>query len=725
MFERVKLKNQPKQTSPAEPVGQILMNNNVNTPIVRTLTKYEREAAENLIRLTFQCHGNPITAVIDTGSEINVVRSAIATERIPLPLDTQNTTMMGDANGGEGYLKGLISTVPLTCGAVKTYCDVFVGDNVPFDLLLGRPWQLRNKVSIDERRAGTYLVFKDDTDNPHYEVRIPPEALLARSNGPVKRKVQTITIIQPPADATLKELNELEQCLEDPDHDLPKDSLIKLSTYDTKWLEDQIDPLSKIVADGKLAEGKEILEKSEQTSLQQEEVSEIQARILAEFPEARWMKKHEEERSNKLKEVKSPQGTDSSTCKIEPQGEPDNSQRQGKHQSNRLTLIDLSGTCQQDDKTGSVIQLPDKSTSDILPEPRDPFQGLSTNLAYLNEPSPPKHSPEPPNMSENHYPPAPPTIAEAYVANQHGQRLLDALPAFSEELVPLSLSTGQARMMGIGLEQDSGNAFAEIVARDAQLNLMVNNEGHLLEGDLYFILWYPHADLRPWNVLVAPQSSTQSMHSSVPSTRISFPDTAPFGNSDQPPANSSSLTTNVPLLGLPLLREPGALETAPALSPTTSPSTTRSNGLEIVSQASQILSPVVESGENVTRDTETQYRAPLPMRQHLLPRRGRALEPPPREPTPVPRFPNKNANFQTRYGDVKAKHDASRPGDSFQYPRTLDVSSQRTSEPTVATRDVSWARKDGRTAGNGSAVSPSSTTSIPVSKLLKYTLETH
>ena len=104
---------------------------------MRTLTKYEKEAAENLIRLTFLCHGNPITAVIDTGSEINVVSSTIATERIPLPLDTQNTTTMGDANGGEGYLKGLIYTVPLTCGVVKTYCDVFVGDNVPSDLLLG------------------------------------------------------------------------------------------------------------------------------------------------------------------------------------------------------------------------------------------------------------------------------------------------------------------------------------------------------------------------------------------------------------------------------------------------------------------------------------------------------------------------------------------------------------------------------------------------------------
>jgi len=58
------------------------MNNSItgNTPTIRMLTKFEREAAENLIWLTFQCHGNPITAVIDTGSEINVVSSAIATE---------------------------------------------------------------------------------------------------------------------------------------------------------------------------------------------------------------------------------------------------------------------------------------------------------------------------------------------------------------------------------------------------------------------------------------------------------------------------------------------------------------------------------------------------------------------------------------------------------------------------------------------------------------------
>jgi len=82
---------------------------------------------------------------------------------------------------------------------------------VPFDLLLRQPWQLRNRVSIDEQQAGIYLVFKDDSDNPCYEVCIPPEALLTRSNSPGKKKVQTITIIQPFTNLTLNEINELGQ----------------------------------------------------------------------------------------------------------------------------------------------------------------------------------------------------------------------------------------------------------------------------------------------------------------------------------------------------------------------------------------------------------------------------------------------------------------------------------------------------------------------------------
>ena len=101
------------------------------------LSKYQTPAAEELIWMSFYCHGCSITVVIDTGSEINVVNSTVATERIPFPIDIHSSTTMADANGGEGYLKSLINSVPLSCGAVQTICDLFVEDTVPFELLLG------------------------------------------------------------------------------------------------------------------------------------------------------------------------------------------------------------------------------------------------------------------------------------------------------------------------------------------------------------------------------------------------------------------------------------------------------------------------------------------------------------------------------------------------------------------------------------------------------------
>jgi hypothetical protein len=85
---------------------------------------------------------------------------------------------MNDANGGEGHLSGMVENVPLNCGGVMTQANLYVGEHVPFDLLLGRPWQRGNYITIDERRDGTYLIFKDRQDlKGRYEVLVTPDAL--------------------------------------------------------------------------------------------------------------------------------------------------------------------------------------------------------------------------------------------------------------------------------------------------------------------------------------------------------------------------------------------------------------------------------------------------------------------------------------------------------------------------------------------------------------------
>ncbi|KAJ6447503.1 hypothetical protein C8R47DRAFT_1231402 [Mycena vitilis] len=82
---------------------------------------------------------------------------------------------MNDANGGRGQLQGWIRGVEFNCGGALTETDLWVSQKAPFELLLGRPWQRGNLVSIDERDEGTYLVFKDRaTRRPRYELLAVP-----------------------------------------------------------------------------------------------------------------------------------------------------------------------------------------------------------------------------------------------------------------------------------------------------------------------------------------------------------------------------------------------------------------------------------------------------------------------------------------------------------------------------------------------------------------------
>lgn len=144
------------------------------TNIVATATFAPRTRGQ-LIRVRLECDGVPISAIIDTGSQLNIAHKRIWQQALTRPMDVTRRITMNDANGGEGLLHGFIPGVPLTCGAVTTYANVYVGNQAPFDLLLGRPWQRGNYVTIDERQDGTYLQFKDKEFNVRFEMLATPE----------------------------------------------------------------------------------------------------------------------------------------------------------------------------------------------------------------------------------------------------------------------------------------------------------------------------------------------------------------------------------------------------------------------------------------------------------------------------------------------------------------------------------------------------------------------
>ena len=132
-----------------------------------------------LIRLNMECEGKPVEAVIDSGSMLNIMSRKVWKTSIVKPIDITKTMQMNDANGGVGQLAGVAKRVPLHCGNVKTFADIYVGDHVPFDLLLGRPWQRDNRVGIDERSDGTYLTFKSERHPEiQYEILALPDEQL-------------------------------------------------------------------------------------------------------------------------------------------------------------------------------------------------------------------------------------------------------------------------------------------------------------------------------------------------------------------------------------------------------------------------------------------------------------------------------------------------------------------------------------------------------------------
>ncbi|KAJ3487215.1 hypothetical protein NLI96_g3696 [Meripilus lineatus] len=142
----------------------------------------------SLIHLAMECSGRPLKAIIDTGSMCNVVFYKVYQACINLPIDKGQELIMKDANRGHGKLMGLVSNVPLICGGVKTYANLYVAENSSFQILLGCPWQRGNHISINERPDGTWVIFNDQ----------PTLMEVLASPGEMPLEVQLITTEEPP-----------------------------------------------------------------------------------------------------------------------------------------------------------------------------------------------------------------------------------------------------------------------------------------------------------------------------------------------------------------------------------------------------------------------------------------------------------------------------------------------------------------------------------------------
>jgi hypothetical protein len=128
----------------------------------------------SLLRVPVRVGRYTYNAIIDSGSEVNLIKRRVWENDLKVPMDVGASMTLHDANGGTSTLKGIIPDLELKIGGLITTSNYWVTTTCPLDILLGRPWQRQNLVSIDERTEGTYLRFNKVNGDRVMEILVMP-----------------------------------------------------------------------------------------------------------------------------------------------------------------------------------------------------------------------------------------------------------------------------------------------------------------------------------------------------------------------------------------------------------------------------------------------------------------------------------------------------------------------------------------------------------------------
>ena len=94
-----------------------------------------------------------------------------------VPMDVMASMHLTNANGGISQLHRLVPEMTFQIGIVDCKTSFWISDNCPPEILLGRPWQIENKVTIAEKDDGTHLVLMDQKYDPKFSILLRPNQL--------------------------------------------------------------------------------------------------------------------------------------------------------------------------------------------------------------------------------------------------------------------------------------------------------------------------------------------------------------------------------------------------------------------------------------------------------------------------------------------------------------------------------------------------------------------
>jgi len=139
---------------------------------VNSMQYHHSDARLICVKVKFD-NGETVDALIDCGSELDIMtpRTYMSSGT---PMDKTSSITMRDAGQHETKLEGRCHGVNLYLGNLKTTTDLWVGGSMPFPVVLGRPWQRRNGINVEERETGTWLAKRNKQGHVVWELWVVP-----------------------------------------------------------------------------------------------------------------------------------------------------------------------------------------------------------------------------------------------------------------------------------------------------------------------------------------------------------------------------------------------------------------------------------------------------------------------------------------------------------------------------------------------------------------------
>lgn len=149
------------------------------------------EVNASLRTLPLKINGVDAEAILDSGCQAICISNKLV-QQARLPFDPTEIKRMRSANGAINSTLGVVRDMPIELNGLVIYVQAIVLDNPPWQILMGRPFDVLVKSEVKNFENGGAIVTLHDPNSKKI-VSIPTHALGERSRKHEEREVEKLT----------------------------------------------------------------------------------------------------------------------------------------------------------------------------------------------------------------------------------------------------------------------------------------------------------------------------------------------------------------------------------------------------------------------------------------------------------------------------------------------------------------------------------------------------